>query len=119
MSVDDLSSQFTLLTLVYGLTALVWIGAALVAFSGYRAFKLRIDLGWTLAFLLLAFVRGGEAYAAYQTGQELAAMGVSEATATEISLGYRVGLAALEIIAAFAIFYLFRSRSAYYKRQAD
>lgn len=119
MGATDLSSQVYLLMGVYALTALIWVGCALTAFAGYRAFKLRVDLGWTAAFLLLAFVRAVEAYAAYVTLDELQFMGVAEATATELTLGYRISLSALEIIAAFAVFFLFRARGAYFRRQTD
>jgi hypothetical protein len=118
MGASDLESQFMLIAVIYGLTALVWAGCALTALSGYRAFRLRADLGWFLAFLLLAFIRVGEAYVAYITLDELRTMAVVEATATELSLGFRVGFAALEIIAAFAVFILFSSRSKRARRRA-
>lgn len=119
MGASDLESQFTLIAAIYALTAIVWLGCALTALAGYRAFRLKVDLGWFFAFLLLAFVRAGEAYVAYITLDELRTMGLIEATATELSIGFRVSFAALEIIAAFAVFILFRSRSRRSRRRAD
>ncbi|MFN2114400.1 MAG: hypothetical protein ACK2T6_01720 [Anaerolineae bacterium] len=119
MGATDLESQFTLAAAMYALTALVWVGSAIVAFSGYRAFRLGVDLGWFATFLLFAFIRASQAYVMWLTRSQLAMTSLGEAPLIDLSIGYRVSFAALEIVAAFAVFFLFRMRSRRPRRERD
>jgi hypothetical protein len=92
---------------------LLWLGAALAAFSGYRAFRLRPDLAWLSAFLLLALVALARAWGAWLGAQEAdmligpAAIALHEVVASEQRY------AALEMIAALLAFYAFVQRRAF------
>ena len=119
MSATELGSQLTILIPIYGLTALVWGACMLTALAGYRAFKVNVDLGWAGAFFLLALARGMAAHAAYMTSQELSAAAAGQAMAMDLSLDYQIVFAVLEIVAAIAIFFLYRARGSYFRRRVD
>jgi len=103
-------SQYTLLSAILAIVALVWGVLALSAFANYRAFKLRTDLYWVVAFLLLTCARIGDAYVASHLAGLVAVMPAQARSAAEFSGFYGLRLAGLELAATFLVFYLFRLR---------
>ena len=110
MPAEDLATSYLIHAGFLALTAVGWLGPAVAAFAAYRGFKQRLDLYWSLAFLVLVAANAGEALITYRLSQEVTAIGVRESTILQTDAFYGVRLAALEMVAAFAIFYLFRAR---------
>lgn len=106
----SLSNQLYILIGILVLTAVLWSFAALSAYSGYRAFKQNVDLGWTLAFLVMAFVCLGYAWEAYNWTQGTHLLSTNMQDIVSRSTSLRVSFAAIQMMAVFAILYLFRSR---------
>lgn len=95
-----------------GITALVWLICAFTAFASYRAFALRRDLIWTLAFLLMVLVAGSRALQTLRWGNSIGsgAMGDSTAELFERLWTYSMNVSAFEMVAAFLVFYAFRAK---------
>jgi len=108
--VSSLSNQLYILIGILVLTAIFWSFGALSAYSGYRAFKQQTDLGWTGAFVAMALVALGSAWEAYNLtqGAELLSTNMQAVLLSATSL--RLRFAAIEMLAVFAILYLFRAR---------
>jgi hypothetical protein len=106
----SLSSQQYILIGIFVLTAVLWSFGSLSAYSGYRAFKQNQDLGWTLAFLTMAFVSLGYAWEAYNWTQGTHLLSNNMQDVVKRATSLRMSFAAIEMMAVFAILFLFRSR---------
>lgn len=106
----SLTNQQYILIGIFVLTAVLWSFGALSAYSGYRAFKQTTDLGWTLAFLVMAFVSLGYAWEAFNWTQGTHLLSTNMQDVVRRSTSLRVSFAAIEMMAVFAILYLFRAR---------
>ena len=107
---SDPITQFNILAGINSISALVWVGSAVSAYVGYRAFKQGVDARWTVAFLLLAAYHAGEAYVAYSWTQNLGPVLAAMQDPANFAAYYGVRLAGIELVAAFLVFYRFRER---------
>ena len=103
----ELAQDFTLLALLYTVTAIAWLGSALLSFAAYRTFRQQSDLWWLIVFTGLAFVRAADAYLAMtwsDSASELPAqLAVASYTAT-----FSTRMAAIELALAILAFFTFR-----------
>lgn len=109
-SMFDWVTQYHVLTGLYLVNALVWLGSALTAYVGYRAFKQSVDIQWAIAFALMAGVFLAEAYVAYQWLEPMDQMIQPLREAVAFDVFYRARLAGIALAPAFLVFYLFRKR---------
>jgi hypothetical protein len=107
---DDLGSQYLLLAGLNVMTGVAWLLAAASALSGLREHGQRLDRYWFLAFLLLAVTAFGEAWFARQTAAEFDIGRVGSTTLIARIVFYRLRLIGLQMVGAFAVLIVFRSR---------
>lgn len=107
---DDPQTQYLIIVGLLCVTAVVWLFCALSAFFNYRGFTQRADLGSGIAFVALAVVRASDAYVAFQWYRSINIMSSTAQNLTEDAGFYRINFVAIEMLAAFAIFYFFRQR---------
>ncbi len=106
----DLPQQLSLLTYIFGLTAVFWGLCALSAFANYRAFLQRLDLAWVATFVAMALVRLGYAWEARTWAGSLDLVGRSVDNLIASTTYLRMRFAACELVAVIALFLLFRAR---------
>lgn len=102
----ELHQDYTMLTVMQGLTALAWLASALAAWVSHHAYRQRTDLLWLIAFLLLAGVSAGNAYVASSWADNVA--GIGEIQQVRFDLYTSIRLAALELAGAATVFFVFR-----------
>jgi hypothetical protein len=107
---SSLPTQMYILIGILVLTAVFWFIGALSAYSGYRAFKQRVDLGWAGAFLVMGLVCLGYAWEAYGWTQGVHLLSTNMQSLQNTAAMTRLRFAAIEMLAVFAILYLFRTR---------
>ncbi len=107
---DSLSTQVYILIGILVVTAVFWLIGALAAYAGYRAFKQGVDLGWAVAFMVMGLVCLGYAWEAYGWAQRVHLLNNNMQDLQINAISIRLRFAAIEMLAVFAILYLFRSR---------
>ena len=110
----DPNAQDQILAGLQLFTFLAWLGCALSAWVGYRAFRQSADLYWLVAFAVLAAAYLGEALTTYRWIGHMGPVSDTMRQAAELNTYYRLRLGALELAAALLIFHLFRQRRASY-----
>lgn len=106
----DVQTQLMSTTGILIVALVAWLFCALTAFSSWRAFKVRADLLWTFAFLVLALASGGRAFEAYRwvSSIDLLAQNMVDVLASSTSAGLRY--AAFEMVGALLAVFAFRAR---------
>lgn len=110
MTASEMTTQYQALAGFQALTAVIWAVCALTAFSGYRTYRRRLDLGWAVAFCLLALTQALDAYASYGVAREFHVLTAGQAGLLELSMYYHLRSAAFAMVAAFVMLYAFRQR---------
>jgi hypothetical protein len=108
--VSDPIEQHQVLLALYAINGLVWVGAALSAYVGFRAFRQRADVQWAIAFVLMAAVFFGHAYVAYRWVETLRLAEEPARIAADVAVYYQLRLAGVALAPSFLVFYLFRKR---------
>ena len=106
----DVQSQLLVTTGLLCVALVAWLFCALTAFSSWRAFKVRADLLWTFAFLVLALSSGGRAFDTFLWTQGLDVIGQNMIDVLADSSSSRLLYAAFEMIGALLAVFAFRAR---------
>ncbi len=108
----DPDMQSNILIALYALSGLVWVGSALTAYMGFRAFRQRIDIGWAIAFLFLAAFFFGQAYVGFRWSELLSVSDRQVSAAAELPAYYQLRLAAIALVPSLVAFFTFRKKGA-------
>jgi hypothetical protein len=92
------------------LAGLLWVAAALAAFSGWRAFRQRADLAWIGAFICLALAGFGNAAGAWRAMATSETLSGPAIVYAETVLPDETRAGALLLIASLLAFYAFVQR---------
>jgi hypothetical protein len=103
----DVQTQYYVVAGLSGLAALIWLGAILAGVGRWRAFRQRADLVWLAAFVALALVTLGRAWAAWQGAIALPTLASTAQAALQDRFWYDVRFAAVDLIAAMLAFYAY------------
>lgn len=109
---SDTPTIFLVMTGVLAVTTVAWLLNALSAFASWRTFRVRADLIWLVAFLLLAMVAGSRGLEAFRWRDQVLS-GVLSDTFKNLLGDVAVGglrFAALEMVGAIATLFAFRAR---------
>jgi hypothetical protein len=103
----EVAQDFTLVALLRSVTALAWLGSALVSLAAYRTFRQQSDLWWLIVFAGLTLVRAADAYVAMTWSQNAAAASEHiDLVAWTATFGVR--MAVIELALAILAFFTFR-----------
>lgn len=109
---SDTATIYLTMTAILGVMAVAWLFNGLSAFASWRTFRVRADLIWLVAFLLLGLVAGVRALEAYRWHNLVLADALSDAFVTllgDVAIG-SLRTTALEMVAAIATMFAFRAR---------
>jgi len=108
--VNDPAATLNVLIGLFVLAAVVWGLCALSAFANYNAFKQRQDLAWVGTFALFALVRLGYAWESYGWREGMPMLSREMVNTLGDAVFFRLRFAAIEAVAVFLLFYLYRKR---------
>jgi len=108
----DTETIYLTMTGIFVVTGIAWVLNGLSAFSSWRTFRVRADLGWLIAFLILAMVAGSRALEAYrwlgQVQADVLAPSFVELLG-DVAIG-TLRFAAFEMAAALTTLFAFNAR---------
>jgi hypothetical protein len=107
---SEMVTQYHVLAAFQAITSVVWLLCAASAFTRYWRHRQRLELGWALAFAILALAHAIDGFVAYRVADEFGVLSAGPASILEFDIFYRVRVAAFVMVAAFVVLFLFRLR---------